>query len=81
MDSSRELDTTEPRVPVVGASTPATPEEKVSFQRVPPIGCKPCSLAKLATATWPMALVCWLLKLAVMTPVASIVRLEIWPVA
>ncbi|MNV89415.1 hypothetical protein D3C71_1837060 [compost metagenome] len=48
---------------------------------LPPTGCRPCSLAKLAIATWPMALDCWLLKLANITPLSSMVRLEMMPVA
>ncbi|MNN84405.1 hypothetical protein D3C81_2015610 [compost metagenome] len=56
MDSSSAPELTEPRVPEVGVPITASPEDRVCFHAVLPIGVRPWVLAKLARITWPMGL-------------------------
>src|SRR5438132_9110926 len=55
-DSSSAHDCSAPRLPSPGTPTIGSPVAKVRDQALPPIGCRPCGLRKVAISTCPAGL-------------------------
>src|SRR5450432_2656311 len=78
-DSSSAPACSTPRLPEPGTPTIASPEAALRTQPLPPIGCRPCGLRKVASSSWPAGFVWPFEYWALMMPSLSIWTPMSWP--